>query len=489
MRLLLASVLMIAVPAPAVLAGTATVQAQVQQSPARTAAERFVAEINSPGSTEPFVASSFTQVSLGREPAAERARQLDRLKALSGGFEVLDWRAQGERMMEVIAVSKRGNRHARFVLFTSSKEPGKIADIFVLPERDSARAAADAFPDGAVSDEDLVRLVRRRVDSLAEEGSFSGAILVARDGDVLFRDARGLADETWRIPNRTDTRFHVASVSKMWTAVVVMKLVEQGKLSLDDTLAEAVPAFPHREAASKITLRQLLHHRGGLGEWDGRAVKAPLTSAELAASMTNPPGEPDKGFAYSNAGYVLLGAAAENATGLSYEQLVEQLVFEPAGMKASGFWPVTAIVPNRATGYLRPADDPLGFGPKYSNEQFLGYSGNASGGAYSTVDDMFAFHRALATGKLLQPETVKSMVDSSVDFAGSPRPSRYGLGLRLENCAGVPTLGHGGGGANSGVSSSTYASLDGKWTIVVLGNTDPMPEQLAIDVCELAHRG
>ena len=488
MRLLLVSVLLAFTP-PA--ASGATIEAPVNEAqPAspRVLAEQFLADMNAAGSSRSFIETSFSQAALSREPAADRARQFDRLKALAGGFQALDWRPQGERMIELVAVSRRGNRHAKFVIFTSSKEPGKIADIIVIPERDPARAAADEFPNAAVSNHQLVQLVERRIDALANEGSFSGAVLVALDDQVLVREARGMADEVWHVPNRPDTRFNVASVSKMWTAVIIMKLVEQGKLSLDDTLGKWVAAYPHQQAASKITIRQLLQHRAGLGDWDVRQTRSPLTSSAAAATMTEEPGEPDKNFAYSNAGYVLLGAAAEKATGLTYEQLVDQFVFRPAGMKSSGFWPVTAIVSNRATGYLRPADDPLGFGPKFSNEQFLGYAGNASGGAYSTVDDLFAFHRALATGHLLRPETVKLMVDSSVEFSGAPRPMRYGLGLRLESCAGVPTLGHGGGGANSGVSSATYATLDGRWTIVVLGNTDPMPEQVAIDVCELVHR-
>ena len=489
MRLLITSALFLAAFSLAPV-GTANAQqdSRTDAGSARAIAELFVKELNSVGPTEPFVAASFSEASLKREPAAERASQFDRLKTLAGGFNVLEWRPQGERMIEVLAVSKRGNRHAKFVLFTSSKEAGKIADVFVLPERDPARAASDQFPTGQVSDSKLVRLARHRIDNLADEGSFSGAILIARADRVLLRDARGMADETWRIPNRVDTRFNIASVSKMWTAVVVMKLAEQGKLSLEDSLAKWVTAYPHPEAASKITLRQLLQHRGGIGEWDGRQVRSPQTPSEAAAAMTSAPGEPGKQFAYSNAGYVLLGAAAEKASGLTYEQLVEQFVFQPAEMKSSGFWPVTAIVPNRATGYLRPADDPLGFGPKYSNEQFLGYAGNPSGGAYSTVDDLFAFHRALASGRLLKPETVKAMVDNSVEFAGAPRPSRYGLGLRLEQCAGVAVLGHGGGGPNSGVSSATYATVDGQWTVIVLGNSDPMPEQIAFDVCELVHR-
>jgi len=298
-----------------------------------------------------------------------------------------------------------------------------------------------------------------------------------------------MADETWQIPNQVETRFNVASASKMWTAVIIMKLIEEGKLSLDDTLDGLVPSYPHTEAASKITIRQLLQHRAGLGDWDVRQNKAgPMTSSETAALMLSPPGEADERFAYSNAGYILLGAVAENVTGLSYPQLVEQYVFRPAEMTHSGFWPVTAIVPDRATGYLRPADDVLGFGPRFSNEQFLGYGGDASGGAYSTVDDLFAFHRSLRNGALLSPDSVSAMLSLSTEFPGTPRPSRYGLGMRLEACGTAQTYGHSGGGANSGVSAATYATVEGDWTVIALGNTDPMPELLAFEVCDLVHR-
>lgn len=488
MRPVLVCLLLAAMPLASAGRAQAQQQAVTETSPARAAAERFVAALKAPGSIAPFIESAFATSALARESAADRARQFDRLKSDSGGFDVLEWRPQGARMVEAVAVSRQGKRHAKLVLFTSGKEPGKIADVFVLPERDPARAAKDAFPATGVDDMQLVRLVRRRMDSLADEGSFSGALLIARGDKVLLREARGMADEVWRIPNRADTRFNIASVGKMWTAVIIMKLVEEGRLSLDDSLARWVPAYPHQAAASRITLRHLLQHRAGLGEWDGRRAREAQSPSQLASTMTEAPSEPDRAFAYSNAGYVLLGAAAENAASVSYEQLVERYVFKPAGMTRSGFWPVTAIVPNRATGYLRPATDPLGFGPKFSNEQFLGYGGDPSGGAYSTTDDLFAFHRALVSGRLLKPETLSAMVETSVEFAGSPRPWRYGLGLRLETCAGTPVLGHGGGGANSGVSAATFATVGGPWTIVVLGNIDPMPEQLGTDVCELVHR-
>jgi len=458
------------------------------ETAAESAGRAFLEAFNSQGSIEPFIASSFTQTALGREPAAERARALDALRTASGGFTLLSANRQGERMVEMFVVSNRGGQHGKIVLFTSGKEPGKIADIFILSSRDPAKIAADRFPEAKVPDGQVAAEIRKRVDALAEEGRFSGVVLVARGDDVILREARGLADQVWRIPNRADTRFNIASIGKIFTATAVMRLVEQGKLSLDDTLAERVPAYPHKEAAKTITLRHLLNHTGGLGDWDGRK-RGTASNTEAIASMTAPPGnKPGERFAYSNAGYVILGGAIENVTGKSFEDSVRELVFEPAGMRSTGYWPVTAVVPNRATGYLRPPSDPLGFGPRYSNEQFLGYVGDASGGVYSNADDLLAFYRALAGGRLVQPGTLRTMIDNAVEFAGAPHPWRYGYGLRLAQCSGKDVLGHGGGGENSGVSNESFASVDGEWTVIVLANVDSAADDLSLAICDFVHR-
>jgi CubicO group peptidase (beta-lactamase class C family) len=247
-----------------------------------------------------------------------------------------------------------------------------------------------------------------------------------------------------------------------------------------------VPEYPHPEAA-KITLKQLLTHSAGIGEWDGRQVRGEKSGAELAATMTEPlQFEPGARFAYSNAGFVLLQAVIEKATGNSFADALQHLVFAPAGMKRTGLWPVTAIVPNRATGYLRPPEDPLGLGPRYSNEQFLGYDGNGSGGEYSTAADMLAFNRAVATGKLLGKDLTAEMLTPRIDFAGAQRPSKYGYGVDLGTCSGHATFGHGGGGPNSGVSSVDYYVRDSGWSIIVLSNYDPpAAEDLAYSICEL----
>ena len=271
----------------------------------------------------------------------------------------------------------------------------------------------------------------------------------------------------------------------MFTAAAIMKLAGSGKLSLDDSLLKWVPEYPHAKAAP-ITLRHLLTHSAGIGEWDGREIKRAMTGAEAAATMTEPlqfaPGER---FNYSNAGFVLLEAVIEKATGSSYADALDALVFTPAGMSRTGLWPVTAIVPNRATGYLRPEDDPLGLGPRFANQQFLGFGANGSGGHYSTATDMFAFLSALQGGRLIGPKATAEMLQPRIDFVGTPRPSKYGYGIHFDSCGGSAIFGHEGGGPNSGVSSLAYRTVDSGWTVIVLSNYDPPAAgDLALSICE-----
>lgn len=270
MRSVLAALAMVVSATPA-FSHQPTSEAAAVTAPtaAQTAASRFLDAFNAPGSMRDFIAANFTQASLGRESAEQRAISLDRLKAAAGGFTVVEAKPQDERMVEMIAATKNGGRHAKIVLFTSGKEPGKIADIFILAARDPARAAADEFPQLPVPSNSLAAEIERRIDSLAAEDRFSGAVLVARGDRVLVREARGFADQVWRVPNTTDTRFNIASIGKIFTAAAVMRLVEQGKLSLDDTLASRVAAYPHREAAAKITLRHLLTHTAALANGMG----------------------------------------------------------------------------------------------------------------------------------------------------------------------------------------------------------------------------
>ncbi len=455
-------------------------------SPAVTAAHTVIAAVNGAAADrKAFVKSAFSSKALQSESAEIRLKWLDKLAADSAGLALVSSAPQGERMVEAIVHSKRGNRFGKLVIFTSKNEPGKISDLFLLAARDPARVKAEAWPTAKLQPDRLAAEIAKRVATMSAEDNFSGVVLVAKGDRVILKRAYGLADREWKVPNRTDTRFHIASVGKMFTAATVLKLADERKLSLDDTLAKWVPEYPHPEV-TQITLKQLLTHSAGVGDWEGRDVRSEITGAEAAKSMTAPlQFKPGEHFSYSNAGYVLLQAVIEKATDKPFAAALDDLVFKPAGMPNTGLWPVTAIIPNRAHGYLHTEDDPLGLGPRYSNEQFLGYGANGSGGEYSTVVDLFAFLRALANGTLLGPAMTKEMLTPRIEFAGSPRPSRYGYGVDLSRCGNHPIFGHEGGGANSGVSSLAYHVLDGDWTIVVLSNYDPPAAgDLTFSICE-----
>ena len=455
-------------------------------TPAETAEQSVLAAINGgPADRAALVKSAFSSKTFPNDSAATEQRAwLDKLAADSGGLSLVSSAPQGDRMVEAIVHTKRGNKFGKLVLFTSSKEPGKISNLFLLPARDPAIVKTEAWPAAKLPLPRIAAEIEKRAAALAAEDKFAGVVLVAKGDRIIVRRAYGLADREWRIPNRADTRFHLGSVGKMFTAAAILKLAQQGKLSLDDSLARWVPEYPHPEAA-QITLRQLLTHSAGIGEWDQR-VKEPLTGAQMAALMTQAlESRPGERFSYSNAGFVLLQGAIEKATGEPFADALDKLVFKPAGMTHSGSWPVTAIVPNRATGYLHVEDDPLGLGPRFSNEQFLGYGANGSGGQYSTADDMFAFLKAVADGKLLGADMTREMLTPRIDFAGAPRPSKYGYGIDFGTCAAQPTFGHEGGGANSGVSSIVTRTLESGWTIIVLSNTDPPAAgDLAFSICE-----
>lgn len=247
-------------------------------SPATIAARSVVQAINGAEAERvALVQGAFTAKALAAESAESRLKWLDKLASESSGLTMISSAPQGDRMVEAIIKSRRGGRFGKLVLFTSSKEPGKISDLFLLPARDPAKVARQAWPTGRLAPAAISAAIARRTAALAADDEFSGVVLVAKGGKVITRLAFGFADQEWKVPNRADTRFHIASIGKMFTAVAVLKLAGQGKLRLDDRLAKWVPEYSHAEAA-QITLRQLLTHSPA------------LASGTIARSATKPAG-------------------------------------------------------------------------------------------------------------------------------------------------------------------------------------------------------
>jgi CubicO group peptidase (beta-lactamase class C family) len=260
-------------------------------------------------------------------------------------------------------------------------------------------AAVAAAPPPPKTDAELGAAIAALVEGAAARDEFSGAVLVRRGGRALYRGAAGLASRQPPTPNTPETKFNIGSVDKAFTRLAVEQLAAEGKLSLSDPIGKHVAGLP--DATARVTLQQLVEHRGGTGDIFGPRYDAADRTAlrelrDWLPLFADQPlaFEPGAGQRYSNAGYILLGLAIEKVTGRAYRDHVRERIFAPAGMADTGAHPIDAATANRATGYT-PGDDGLS-----DNRATLPWRGTSAGGGYSTVDDLGRFADALREGRL-----------------------------------------------------------------------------------------
>jgi len=259
------------------------------------------------------------------------------------------------------------------------------------------------------------------------------------------------------VPVDHQTKFHVGSIDKMFTAVAIGQLVEAGKLSWNDTLAKLVPEYPDQATAKKITVWELLHHTAGLGDFlvpeyfeHSERYVNPVDYLGLIARQRLA-GQPGKQLSYSNAGYMLLGRIIENVSGESYFDYIQRHIFKPAQMTSSGFDSVDEIVPGLAVGYFH--DDGVFSRTWKADWLKIGYKSGPAGGGYSTNADLLRFAKALNGGRLLKPATLAKMFDDEV--SSWPGGIAAGFGERLSH--GRHIRGHQGG------TEGTTANLEMVW--------------------------
>lgn len=379
----------------------------------------------------------------------------------SGGVELTDVRGNPRQgLLQVTVKARRTGQWAFFSLVADAAHPGKLAQANLFPMDDPALYGT--WPKVAVSHAEMKRLIHGALDSLVRTSDFSGCLTVFDGTQTVFDECRGLAERNFAVPANHQTRFHIGSMDKMFTAVAIAQLVEAGKLSWNATLAEWVPEYPDHEAAQKITVWQLLHHTAGLGdflvpEFFQQREKFINPSDYLALIARQPKvGEPGKDWNYSNASYILLGRIIENVSGKNYFDYIQRYVFAPAGMNASGFDNIEEVTPKLAVGYFR--DGPLSSEWKACWMK-MSFKGGPAGGGYSTNDDLLRFARALHDGKLLKPDTLKKMFDDEVP--AGPGGYTAGFGDRLSH--GRHIRGHAGGiegtDANLAMVWETHAAV------------------------------
>jgi len=411
-----------------------------------------------------YVEQHFTPAALQRVPVAQRLNTIWRIQDETRGMELHSVRESKPQEAAALFRNKLTGNWEELIFIFEKDPPHRI-------ERFGVRGAK--APEGAaaaprkLTEEEAARELDAYLKRLADADVFSGAVLLARDGKVIFARAYGEANKDFRAPNRLDTKFNLGSMNKMFTAVAVAQLAEAGKLSFDDPLSKFLPDFPDKDAAQKIKIKHLLTHSSGLGSyfneqfWRGSRDRFRTVDEfmELAKGETLQ-FEPGAKTAYSNTGFLVLGKVIEKASGQNYFDYVREHIYKRAGMTGSDSYDLDRVNPNLAVGYEKEYTDG---GITFRNNVFAHViRGGPAGGGYSTAEDLLRFDQALRAGRLVGAEYVKQLL--------APRPElnspEYGYGFGLDPAARI--AGHSGGFL--GINSNLDMFLGSGHTAVVLSN-------------------
>jgi len=295
-----------------------------------------------------------------------------------------------------------------------------------------------------------------------ELNRFSGSVLLARKGEILLKKSYGMANYEHDVPNTPQTKFRIASLTKQFTAMAIMQLQEKGILSVNDPLSQYIADYPDGQ---KITIHHLLTHTSGIPNFtvatDEKARVLPFTLEMIIKKFKDQPLEffPGSKFEYSNAGYYLLGYIIEKVTGKDYETVIKQNIFEPLGMTNSGYDHYQLILKNRASGYNLEKGELI-------NAKYI-YMDNvrASGGLYSTVEDMYLWDRALNTENLVKKSSLEKMF--------TPFTKNYGYGWGIVTLFNRKMVGH--NGDMDGFQTNITRFTDDDVCIIVLSNFGHTP--------------
>ncbi|HET9951851.1 MAG TPA: serine hydrolase domain-containing protein [Candidatus Eisenbacteria bacterium] len=380
------------------------------------------------------------------------------------------------RSLHVFA-RKHGTRLWRDFQFRYDTEPPhRLTQLVFIAEV----AEPVYLPNSALASPEALAWLNGYVDKLVREDDLSGALLVARGDSVLFQRYFGHEDAGRSRPVRAETRFNLGSGNKMFTALVVMRLVEEGKLRLDQPISEFFPDFPDTHVTKAITIRQLLAHSSGLGDYlteaferDGRRATrleefVPFAYAEFRANGSYfAPGSEHR---YSNTGFLLLGRIIETITGKDYYDVVRETIYAPLGMSRTDHYLADGSVPDLARPLTRaPADSGATPGEGSWVEAPHGLRGTSAGGGFSTCADILRFARALVAGRVVSPAALAAMTTPQPPLEGAM--SAYGLGFLLESSLGG-RLSFGHGGTAPGVNFEFRYFPDDDVTLIVFGNQD-----------------
>lgn len=319
-------------------------------------------------------------------------------------------------------------------------------------------------------------ITANRVDDLLHSyfklKQFNGVALVAHHNKILLYKGYGLANVEWNIQHTTTGKFKIASVTKQFTALLILQLVQQNKLQLDETIGHYLPLY-RQDTGSKITIRHLLNHTSGLGnffhlpQYQSIEARNLLSRQEFITTFCSEDllFEPGSDFRYSNAGYTILGYLIEHITGKPFSKVLHENIFIPAGMAQSGFNDQDKVITERVTGYERTLNT-------LKRPSYIDMSVPfAAGSIYSTAKDLLLWHQALNNNSLLSKTLTKELYKIT-------RHRNYAAGWLVDKFTTLKNetltkVHH--GGAIQGFNASIARILEDNLVVILLNNTGGAP--------------
>lgn len=378
----------------------------------------------------------------------------------TGGIDVLKIESSTPGEIRAFVRAKESDMVLRYVAKVDPTDPAKPYDGYM----EGGVQTPPEFVPVRLSDADVLTALSARATALNTRDRFAGNVLIARHGRIVFEKSWGLANRETKTPIDLSMKFRLGSMDKMFTAVSILQLVAQGKLSLDGTVGTYLPDYPNKDLAAKATVRELLNHTAGAGDIFGPDFDAHRLELKTIADYVKlygaraPEHEPGATDGYDNYGFVLLGAIVEKVSGVDYYQYVRDHIFRPAGMTDTDSLPDDGTIPGLVQGYMKKD------GALVRNTDTLPFRGSPAGGGYSTVGDLLKFARALQSGKLLPTALL----------AEATRPENhgrwYGYGFETHADDAAHAFGHSGGAP--GMNAELRIFPDQDVVFVAVSNVD-----------------
>ncbi|MCK5003962.1 MAG: serine hydrolase [Candidatus Aminicenantes bacterium] len=293
------------------------------------------------------------------------------------------------------------------------------------------------------------------------------AVLAVKNGKVILRKGYGMADMELNVPMRTEMVFRIGSITKQFTSVGIMMLVEEGKVKLEDLITVYLPEYPLK--GKKVTVRHLLNHTSGIKSYTsmpefGKIMRTDIEVEKLIDVFKEQPFdfEPGEKYLYNNSGYILLGAIIEKVSGLKYADFIKTRIFDKAGMNSSIYGEAAAIIKNRAKGYGRNDKGVV-------NSSYLSMTlPYAAGSLLSTVDDLYKWNRSLSTGKLISKKSLKKVYKRT--SLNNGEEISYAFGFMNIDFHGYTQIHH-GGGINGFITHEVYIPEEEIFVTVLTNST------------------